>query len=257
MTRIRTKKSLGQHFLKDDKLAKNIVSEISGFELNKILEVGPGKGILTRHLVKVMDYDTSVIEIDTALVKYLRDKFGPEELNIIEADFLNFDISQHFKEKVGIIGNFPYNISSQILFKILEYKDLVPVIVGMFQKEVAERIVSGAGTRKCGILSVFIQVYYNTEYLYTVEEDAFDPPPKVKSALIRLVRNKVNSLECNEVLFKQVVKACFNQRRKTIRNSIKSIVKEIPGNPEILSRRPEQLSINDFVELTKLAEKNL
>ncbi len=257
MTRIRTKKSLGQHFLKDEILAEKIVSEIMGFDLKNILEIGPGRGVLTKYLNNIDDFETSLIEIDTSLVEYLRKKFGSDGLRIIEADFLKFEIGQHFSEKIGIIGNFPYNISSQVLFRVLENKEIVSVVVGMFQKEVAERIVTGAGSKKYGILSVLIQAYYNAEYLYTVDEQTFEPPPKVKSAVIRLVRNNVNKLDCNEVLFKRIVKTCFNQRRKIIRNSIKSIISEFPGNPEILSKRPEQLNTHDFVTLTKLVENNL
>jgi len=257
MSRKRTKKSLGQHFLKEKILAGRIVSEISEFNLDKVIEIGPGRGILTTFLINTKYRPITVIEIDRELVKFLEKRFNSSDIKIIEADVLKYDFKNNFKGKIGLIGNFPYNISSQIVFKILDNRDLVNVMVGMFQKEVAERIVTGSGSKKYGILSVLVQAFYTTEYLFTVDEENFDPPPKVKSAVIRLKRNNVNHLACDELLFKRVVKACFNQRRKTIRNSIKSVVNIINDNNPILSKRPEQLNVQEFIELTGLVENNL
>ncbi|MFC2097280.1 16S rRNA (adenine(1518)-N(6)/adenine(1519)-N(6))-dimethyltransferase RsmA [Bacteroidota bacterium] len=255
MIRVRPKKSLGQHFLKEQTIAERIVAEISGFDVNKILEVGPGLGVLTSLLIKNNKFETFVIEIDVDLAEIIRKKYSTISDKVIEGDFLKFNIQEFFNQHIGLIGNFPYNISSQILFRVLEYKDNVDVVVGMFQKEVAERICSGHGSKKYGILSVLIQAYYDVEYLFTVDEQSFDPPPKVKSSVIRLIRNDVDKLACNEKLFKRVIKTGFNQRRKILRNSLKSICNELPQGFEIFMKRPEQLSVEEFIELTNLIEE--
>jgi len=254
---MRAKKSLGQHFLKDHLLAGKIVSALDGFDIKVVIEVGPGKGILTEFLIKNPDYETFLVEIDNELIFLLRKKFPSLSEHIFDYDFLKFDIDKFFNTPLGIIGNFPYNISSQILFRVLEYKSVIKVVVGMFQKEVAERIVSPPGSKKYGILSVLIQAYFNVEYLFTVDEDMFIPAPKVKSSVIRLVRNKIKQLDCNERLFKMVVKSSFNQRRKIIKNSLKAIVKDLPNDFPLLNKRPEQLSVESFVDLTNLVEKHL
>lgn len=257
MTLMRAKKSLGQHFLNDFHLAGKIVSALDGFEINELIEVGPGKGILTEFLINKPDYKTFLVEIDSELILFLRKRFPSLSEQIFECDFLKLDINKYFDKPLGIIGNFPYNISSQILFRAIEYKNIIKVLVGMFQKEVAERIVSPPGNKKYGILSVLIQAYFNVEYLFTVNEDMFIPPPKIKSAVIRLVRNNVKQLDCDERLFKMIVKTSFNQRRKIIKNSLKSIVKDLPPDFPFIDKRPEQLSVESFVVLTNLVEKHL
>ncbi len=257
MKPVRAKKHLGQHFLTDENIAENIVNALITKGEN-VLELGPGTGVLTKYLINKKEINLKVIELDRESVKYLKENFPKLKNNIIEADFLKINLSDIFNSSFDLIGNFPYNISSQIFFKVLEYKDNIPMIVGMLQKEVAERISAKPGSKTYGILSVFLSAYYDIEYLFTVPENVFNPPPKVKSGVIRLTRNNVKKLDCNEKLFFRIVKTTFNQRRKTISNSIKPIdfdrsnILEI----ELFKKRPEQLSVNDFVELTNYVEQN-
>jgi 16S rRNA (adenine1518-N6/adenine1519-N6)-dimethyltransferase len=253
---VRAKKHLGQHFLRDENIALKIVESLVHTDLyKKVLEVGPGMGVLTKYLLQETSYETSVIEIDRESIAYLKKNFPALTDRIIEADFLRLDFSATLgTTPFAVIGNFPYNISSQILFKVLEHKEQVPEVVGMFQKEVAERIAAPPGNKTYGILSVLLQAYYDIEYLFTVHENVFSPPPKVKSAVIRLVRNQVQSLECDEVLLKKTVKAGFNQRRKTLRNALKQLMIERNADATqvpFLDKRAEQLSVADFVTLTR------
>ena len=252
---VKPKKHLGQHFLKDETVCARIAEAVAlNIQAQKVLEIGPGMGALTKHLLK-FDFETSVIEVDSESVAYLQEHFPELEGRIIFRDFLKEDLSQMFKEPVVVVGNFPYNISSQILFKVLDYKNQVPSVVGMFQKEVAERISEPPGSKKYGIISVLLQAWYDIEYLFTVNPEVFVPPPKVKSGVIRLTRNEVQNLGCDEKLFIRVVKAGFNQRRKTLRNSLKSLINELESDidtTEILfDRRPETLSVQEFIELTQ------
>jgi 16S rRNA (adenine1518-N6/adenine1519-N6)-dimethyltransferase len=255
MSRVQPKKNLGQHFLKDPEIASRIAASLTGKGYGSVLEVGPGMGILTGSLIERGFNDFRVIEIDNESVHYLRTNF-PGLKNIIRADFLTLDIDAFFPDKLAIIGNFPYNISTQIFFKALRHREKVVEITGMLQKEVAERICSGPGSKVYGILSVLLQAFYNAEYLFTVHEHVFDPPPKVKSGVIRLIRNDVASLECDEALFTRVVKACFNQRRKTLRNSVKSAFELKREDYPEFGLRPEQLSVEQFVNLTRWIDKN-
>ncbi len=249
MNYVKAKKHLGQHFLKDLSIAQRIASSISPEETTNILEIGPGTGVLTQFLLQNPLIQLTAIEIDSESVVYLQEHFP--ELSLIEGDFLNYDIDSLFGgEPFCIIGNFPYNISSQIFFKALEYKDRIPVIAGMLQKEVAERLASPPGNKTYGILSVFLQAYYDIEYLFTVSEHVFDPPPKVKSGVIRLKRNNVEKLDCDEKLFIAVVKAGFNQRRKTLRNALRSLHNNPQATHPLLEKRAEQLDVASFVELT-------
>lgn len=254
MSKVRAKKHLGQHFLKDLGIARDIAHSLSLNNYSKVLEVGPGMGVLTQFLIP-LDAETFVIEIDKESVSYLKKHYPELDNHLIEGDFLKLPLQEIFKEPIAIIGNFPYNISSQILFKAIDHKDLIPEIVGMFQKEVAERVVSPPGSKKYGIISVLLQCYYNVEYLFTVDETVFDPPPKVKSAVIRLRRNDRDKLECDEKKFVQVVKTAFGQRRKTLRNALKSLnlVDENTAS-KYLSLRAEQLSVEDFINLTSCFE---
>jgi len=221
MGRVQAKKNLGQHFLKDKSIALRIASSLTGEGYESVLEVGPGTGILTGFLLERNFADFRVIEIDNESVYFLKEKF-PSFNNIIRGDFLVTDLSAEFNGRLAVIGNFPYNISTQILFRILDYREQVTELCGMFQKEVAERVCASPGSRTYGIISVLIQAFYDAEYLFTVPEHVFSPPPKVKSGVIRLRRNMTTELGCDETLFIKVVKAGFNQRRKTLRNSIKS-----------------------------------
>lgn len=256
MNNVRAKKHLGQHFLKDQQIAERIANSLTGHGgYRNILEIGPGTGVLTQFLL-TQDYQIWAIEVDKESIAYLKVHFPSISNRVFEADFLNF----HFLEKTGsplaVIGNFPYNISSQIFFTILENKNEVPEIVGMVQKEVAERIASPPGSKVYGILSVLLQAYYDIEYLFTVEPHVFSPPPKVRSGVIRLKRNDIQSLACDEVLFKQVVKAGFQQRRKTLRNALK--VMQLPEElvkEDVFSRRAETLSVQEFITLTSSIEK--
>ncbi len=253
MTTVRAKKNLGQHFLNDKNIAKRIVDSLHSKGVSRVLEIGPGMGVLTQFLIQNNHYETSVVEIDRESVEYL-EKYYPElKQRIISADFLRLKLNDYFSEPFAIIGNFPYNISSQIFFKILEYRNQIPEVVGMLQKEVAERLAEPPGSKTYGILSVLLQAYYNIEYLFTVHENVFTPPPKVKSGVIRLTRNNREYLNCDEKLFTSIVKMAFNQRRKTMRNSLKSLINntELKANP-IFDKRPEQLSVAEFESLARM-----
>ena len=271
---VKAKKGLGQHFLADESIAQRIVEglilpdksgeESSGGKTSQlqVLEIGPGTGVLTKYMLQNPQIKLEVCEIDTESIEYLQKTYPQMLYSLQQRDFLQVPLEKIFNGEFAVIGNFPYNISSQIFFKVLDYKETIPQVVCMLQKEVAERLASGPGNKSYGILSVLLQAWYNIEYLFTVPEHVFVPPPKVKSGVIRLTRNGRTELGCDEVLFKKVVKTCFNQRRKTIRNSIKPILAETGKNftpentPEQLSRlfelRPEQLSVEQFVELTLL-----
>lgn len=256
MKQVRPKKFLGQHFLKDQNIASDIVESMTGFGgYDTVLEVGPGMGVLTRFLLQKEKFTTYVIEIDRESVQYLKENYPSLKEKIIEGDFLQLKFGDLFDKPFGIIGNFPYNISSQIFFKILDYRDQVPEVVGMIQKEVAERIASKHGNKAYGILSVFLQAYYDIEYLFTVHEHVFKPEPKVKSAVIRLKRNGRKALSCDEKLFKTVVKQGFQNRRKTLRNALKSLnlPQGLHTHP-FLDKRAEQLSVEDFIQLTTLIQ---
>jgi len=256
--KVKPKKYLGQHFLKDPSICSRIEQQISFHrDCRNILEIGPGTGALTQHILKSQSHEEFyVMEVDKESIAYLNANFPELSGKIIDGDFLNFDLTSLFKNNsFCVVGNFPYNISSQILFRCLEYKDLIPEIVGMFQKEVAERISQKPGKKQYGILSVFMQAYYDIEYLFTVDEDVFDPPPKVKSGVIRCQRNNRLSLNCNEILFVKVVKTAFNQRRKTLRNSLKSMTNGQDLPPKFSGERPEQLSVEAFIELTNILDK--
>lgn len=253
--RVYAKKNLGQHFLKDESIARKISNTLTGAGYNTVLEIGPGMGVLTKYLLERGFEDFRVIEIDNESIHYLKANF-PELTNIITGDFLTMDIESQFTDKMAIIGNFPYNISTQILFKVLKHREKVVEITGMLQKEVAERICAGPGSKTYGILSVLLQAFYSTEYLFTVSEHVFSPPPKVKSGVIRLIRNDVKDLDCDEVLFFRVVKACFNQRRKTLRNSVRSAFELTRDDYPEFGLRPEQLSVDQFVQLTRWIDAN-
>jgi 16S rRNA (adenine1518-N6/adenine1519-N6)-dimethyltransferase len=257
MTQVRAKKHLGQHFLKDMEVARRIAASLLLDGRTSVLEIGPGTGVLTQFLLQNENIDLTAVELDTESVVYLNKHYP--QLKVIEADFLKMDLKTIFQDKFCIIGNFPYNISSQIFFKMLDNKDAIPCLVGMIQKEVAERMAAKAGSKTYGILSVLMQAYYSIDYLFTVHEHVFDPPPKVKSAVIRLTRNDVSRIDCNEQLFKTVVKTAFNQRRKQMRNSLKPLVAK--DNPmfadPLFDKRPEQLDVAAFVDLTNRIEKAL
>ena len=281
MQQVHAKKFLGQHFLTDLTVAQRIANQAYPQQCStdghrqsdraklftregkgennpiQVLEVGPGMGVLTQFLLKDPNIQLTAIEIDRESVAYLKEWYP--ELHLIEGDFLKIDLDIIYPEgEFNVIGNYPYNISSQIFFKVLEYRDRIPVCSGMIQKEVAERIASKPGKKAYGILSVLLQAYYDIEYLFTVDEHVFNPPPKVKSAVIRMTRNKRRRLDCDEALFKTVVKTAFNQRRKQMRNSLQQLVGK--GNPileeKIFTMRPEQLSVEQFIELTHLIEKS-
>ena len=249
------KKSLGQHFLKDELIIQKIVEALKANDFSRLLEVGPGAGALTKELIKFSGIDFKAIELDREKVDYLHKKYEVLKDKVIEANFL--DIEMPFQENFTVIGNFPYNISSQILFKALENKDYVPEVVGMFQKEVAERIASGPGNKEYGILSVLMQAFYDIRYLFTVKPGSFNPPPKVNSGVIALQRKKnYKELGCDENLLKIIVKASFNQRRKMLRNSLKPFFpKDVIENDLFYEKRPEQLSLQEFVFLTNQVEK--
>ena len=256
---VKPKKFLGQHFLKDFGIANDIADTVDTCPELPILEVGPGMGVLTQFLMK-KEREVKVVELDFESVAYLKENFAALEGHIIEDDFLKLKLENIFDGKPFVLtGNYPYNISSQIFFKMLDYKDLIPCCTGMIQKEVAERIASGPGSKTYGILSVLIQAWYKVEYLFTVHEHVFNPPPKVKSAVIRMTRNETTDLGCDEKLFKLIVKTTFNQRRKTLRNSISSILDKshpLSADP-IFNKRPEQLSVQEFVDLTNRVEAAL
>ena len=247
MNSVKAKKSLGQHFLKDPNIARKITDSLLPVT-REVLEIGPGMGVLTRQLFGREDVSLLAIEVDRESVDYLQAAFPAHRQQIIHGDFLKIDTRQFFPGSYSIIGNLPYNISSQIFFRLLEERDRVPQMVCMIQKEVAERIAAPPGNKTYGILSVLLQAFYDIEYLFTVNEQVFDPPPKVKSAVIRLVRNGRERLSCDEKLFFRVVKMGFNQRRKTLRNALKAFLLEGFDN-EMMGLRPEQLSVDDFVAL--------
>lgn len=248
MDTVRAKKHLGQHFLKDENIARRIADSLTG-DVKQVLEIGPGMGVLTKYLVDKLELNFCAIEIDTESVAYLNQHYP--HLKVIEGDFLRLDASTLFQDSFAIIGNFPYNISSQILFKVYESRNMVPEVVGMFQKEVAERVAAKPGSKTYGILSVLLSAFYDIEYLFTVDEHVFNPPPKVKSAVIRLRRNQVSALECDEKLFTTIVKTGFNQRRKTMRNALKPLGRSLEAIPEeLLSKRAEQLSVEDYIIIT-------
>jgi len=249
---VQAKKHLGQHFLKDPDIARTIVEALGRRDdYNTIIEVGPGMGILTDFLFEIQDKDVYLVELDKESVIFLNKRYPDKQDKIIEADFLRLDLKEITTEQFAIIGNFPYNISTQILFSVLDYKEQVPEVVGMFQKEVAERIASGPGNRDYGILSVLMQAYYEVELLFTLNQEDFNPPPKVKSAILHFQRKEGFTLGCDAVLFKRVVKAAFNQRRKTLRNALSVLNgKEALLNVPYLDLRAEQLSWQQFVELT-------
>ena len=258
---IKAKKHLGQHFLKDESIAKQIAETLSFDGYRNVIEIGPGTGVLTKYLLQ-NEIDLVAMDLDPESIVYLNQNFPlehPEILGnnstfkVIEADFLKFDLSTLFDtEPFAITGNFPYNISTQIVFKMLEWRTQIPEFSGMFQKEVAERICAKEGNKTYGILSILTQAYYNADYLFTVEPEVFDPPPKVHSGVLRLTRKKDSALDCDEKLFKRVVKTAFNQRRKTLRNSLKSFdLSDILKEDAIFDQRPEQLAVADFIALTK------
>jgi len=253
---VKPKKSLGQHFLRNDEICARIADSLQLHgNYKQVLEIGPGMGALTKFLLEKKEFETSVVEIDDESVTYLKKNYPQLSGRIIEKDFLHLDLTQLFNEEFAVIGNFPYNISSQILFKVLEYKEKVPELVGMFQKEVAERVASEEGSRDSGIISVLLQAYYDIEYLFTVEAIEFIPPPKVKSGVIRMTRKENLILDCDEKLFKTVIKTAFNQRRKTLRNSLKSLARDqVDMSSDFFTKRPEQLTWKQFVELTKMFE---
>lgn len=254
MKQVRAKKHLGQHFLRDMEVARRIAGSLPLDKVTHVLEIGPGTGVLTRFLLENPLVNLTAIELDSESVEFLHENYP--NLKVIEGDFLKIDLQSIFSDKFMIIGNLPYNISSQIFFKMLENKDSIPCLVGMIQKEVAERMAAKSGSKTYGILSVLMQAFYSIDYLFTVHEHVFDPPPKVKSAVIRLTRNDVTSLNCDEKLFKTVVKTAFNQRRKQLRNSLKPIIsKEHPiFNDVYFDKRPEQLNVEEFIALTNKIE---
>ena len=257
MAQVRAKKYLGQHFLKDMGIARQIAESLVLDGRTSVLEIGPGMGVLTQFLLQNPLIDLTAVELDTESVEYLHIHYP--KLKVIEADFLKMDLKNLFPDKFCIIGNFPYNISSQIFFKMLDNKDSIPCLAGMIQKEVAERIAAPAGSKTYGILSVLMQAYYKIEYLFTVPPTVFDPPPKVESAVIRFTRNEVSKINCDEQLFKTVVKTSFNQRRKTLRNSLKPLVEQ--GHPmysdPLFDLRPERLDVEAFIDLTNRVESAL
>lgn len=253
---VRAKKHLGQHFLTDENIAKNIVEGLSYENYSNVMEVGPGMGVLTKYLLE-KDQNIYLAEIDTESIDYLKKNYTKTNEETFVGDFLKQDFSFINGEEIAIIGNFPYNISSQILFKIIDYYEIVPEMVGMFQKEVAERTAAVPRTKDYGILSVLVQAYYDVKYLFTVHENVFNPPPKVKSGVIRLTRNPKEGLAGNEVLFKQIVKAGFGQRRKKLSNSWKVLnIPEALKTHEFLDKRAEELSVEDFIHFTQLWKEN-
>ena len=253
---VRAKKSLGQHFLTDQKAAKGIVDALGADSpVRDVLEIGPGTGVLTRYLIERPDIDLKMVEIDSESVEYLLTHLPGMQGKLLQADFLRVPPDSIFTGDFRIIGNFPYNISSQIFFKILDFKDRIPEVVCMVQKEVADRIAIGPGSKVYGILSVLLQAWYDIQYIMTVGPGAFVPPPKVQSAVIRLTRNARTDLGCDEKLFRQVVKTAFNQRRKTLRNALKPLIAEgLDTSDPIFDLRAERLGVEDFVRLTNMLD---
>ena len=253
--KVTAKKHLGQHFLIDFSIAKRIADSLTHHRAyEKALEIGPGTASMTQFLLKDERFQTDVVEIDRESIAFLKLKYPELEGRIFTEDFLKMDLEGLFGKNIAIVGNFPYNISTQIMFKVYDNRDIVPEVVGMFQKEVAERICAGPGSKTYGILSVLLQAYYTCEYLFTVSEDVFDPPPRVKSGVLRMTRNDVVALDCDEKLFKTVVKTAFNLRRKQLRNSLKSLLPE-GCDHALLTQRPEQLSVAEFIVLTKIIDE--
>ncbi len=254
---VKPKKHLGQHFLTDENIAKKIADSLITKTYTNVLEIGPGMGVLTKYLLENSNYKTSVIEIDRDSVAYLKEHYKDLKNRIFEQNFLKANLKELFQNKqFAIIGNFPYNISTQIVFKTLEYKDLIPEFSGMFQKEVAERIAEKPGSKKYGILSVLTQAFYGVEYLFTVPPSVFNPPPRVDSGVIRLTRKENYTLPVSEKLFFTVVKTAFNQRRKMLRKSLQSYnLSDELKQSEFFTKRPEQLSVDEFVHLTELLNK--
>ena len=251
---VRPKKALGQHFLVDLNIARKIVDSLSD-DHDVVIEVGAGMGVLTQYLIENQLEKLQVVEIDKESVEFLNKRFPELEGHLTLGDFLKCDLTSfRAQQNIAVIGNFPYNISSQIFFQILKYRNSVSECVGMIQKEVAERIAAGPGSKTYGILSVLLQAWYDIEYLFTVHENVFNPPPKVKSAVIRLKRNNVKELGCDENLFVTVVKQAFNQRRKTLRNSLRQMIPAEIIDNEVFNKRPEQLSVAEFVGLVKSLE---
>jgi 16S rRNA (adenine1518-N6/adenine1519-N6)-dimethyltransferase len=250
---VKAKKHLGQHFLTDKNICQKIANQYQKSRgCKKVLEIGPGMGALTEFLLK-NDLDVWAMDVDTESIDYLKKNFPALEGKLLEADFLKADLNALLgDEPFSVVGNFPYNISSQILFKCIDFRNQIPEIMGMFQREVAQRVAEPPGSKQYGILSVLLQTYYDIDYCFTVDEHVFNPPPKVKSGVIRCVRNDRDKLPCDEKLFKQLVKMSFNQRRKTIRNSIKPLIKGKGLDHEFLALRPEVLSVDQFIELTEL-----
>ena len=257
MPGVKPKKALGQHFLTDLSVAARIAATLDDYTELPVLEVGPGMGVLTEFLLQTHPADkVTLAEIDTESVDWLKSHLPQPQPRIVEGDFLRMDLAELFPdgEDFCVIGNYPYNISSQIFFRVLDYKDRVRCCSGMLQREVAERLAAAPGTKARGILSVLLQAWYDVEYLVTVSEQVFNPPPKVKSGVIRMVRNSVTELGCDEALFKTVVKTTFGQRRKTLRNSVRSLLPAgtvLPEGDEFANLRPEQLSVDQFIELTR------
>ena len=251
MNFLKPKRKFGQNFLTDDNIAKDIVSFLSDSKTKTIIEIGPGKGILTKYLLKISHKEIKFVEIDEECVSYLKNKYPNIEKHLINDDFLNINLNS-FKQPLSIIGNFPYNISSQILFKIYENKNIVNEMIGMFQLEVAERICSNYGTKKYGILSVLIQAFFEVKMMKKIKPNSFLPIPKVDSAVIKISK-KTDTINCDEILFKKIVKQSFGQRRKTLRNSLKIFkITDIKKEDTIFAKRPEQLSVSDFIYLTNL-----
>ena len=257
--KIKAKKHLGQHFLIDKNICEKIANQYGNYQsCNKVLEIGPGMGALTEFLIKRGDLDLHAMEIDTDSIEYLRIHFPSLQDKIHCADFLRADLKKHMgNEPFAVVGNFPYNISTQILFKCLDNRNQIPEIMGMFQKEVAQRVAEKPGTKTYGIMSVLLQAFYDIEYCFTVDEHVFSPPPKVKSGVIRCTRNQREVFPCDEKLFIQIVKMSFNQRRKTIRNSIKQLISGKEFDHPFLTLRPEVLSVEQFIELTQAVAKVL
>lgn len=253
---VRPKKALGQHFLTDLNIARKIVDQLS-LNVETVIEVGAGMGVLTQFMVNDILDKFFVIEIDKESVAYLESHFPQLGDHLVEGDFLKADLSQYGQRNMAVIGNFPYNISSQIFFQVLKYKEQVVEVVGMVQKEMAERMAAKEGSKTYGILSVLMQAWYDIDYLFTVHENVFNPPPKVKSAVIKMRRNAVTDLGCDEKLFVTIVKQAFNQRRKTLRNSLRTLLSPDNIDDEVFNKRPEQLSVQEFIELTKLIERSL
>lgn len=254
---VRAKKHLGQHFLHDEGIAVKIADTLTLTSCNNVLEIGPGMGVLTKYLLE-KPIQLVAMDLDKESIEYLKDHFKGRPLEIVEADFLKYDLSKVFPDKpFAITGNFPYNISTQIVFKLLEHRDRIPLFTGMFQKEVAQRICAGEGSKTYGILSVLTQAFYDAEYLFTVKPGVFNPPPKVESGVLRLSRKKVYTLPCDEKLFFKVVKTAFQQRRKTLRNSLKIFnLSQKLKEDTIFGLRPEQLSVEAFISLTLKIEED-